>query len=77
MVIRSIRNEIICDYKDECRRYNCNSRTSECLGCRHNKWKNKQELKKDYYEPKISKLVFNIIIGLLMIIFILLVNCYI
>lgn len=52
MITRSLRNEIICDYKDICRDYDCNSRTSHCPYCKKNKYKPVKETKNSYYEPK-------------------------
>lgn len=52
MVVRNIEEKIICEYKDDCKSYNCSSNKSICPTCRNNKYISPMDLKKDYYEPK-------------------------
>ena len=75
MIVRSIRDEIICEYKEVCRYYDCNSKTSNCPSCKKNKYKSPREMKNSYYEPKISEIsVF--IVGMLIIMILVLCGVY-
>lgn len=70
MIVRNISNEIICNYKKECRRYSANSKISDCPRCKNNKWKDPQKTKVDYYKPK-----YNVMPIVITIIFIIIICC--
>ena len=54
MVVRSIVNEIICEYKDVCNKYSACNKDSICPDCRNNKWVDPESLKKCYFKPKVT-----------------------
>lgn len=54
MIVKDISKEIVCEYKEKCRSYNRLSNKSRCPSCLNNKYKNPNDLKDDYYEPRVD-----------------------
>ena len=61
----NVPNEIVCNNIRECRRYSTDR--WDCLNCRNNKYVNPVKLKKDYYKPKVGKIIVNMILILFVI----------
>ena len=69
MVVKNIQSQIICNYENECKSYNCWSNTSICPTCKNNKYEKPRKV--DYYESKYT--VFRVFTGLAFLILLMII----